>query len=84
MRFGEVLDVDDGANDACLGLRGKDMSEVGEGGDGLKLEFSGEVGVVDAVRLVNPVDAELIESLSVSVLRALLRYESLGSLVGST
>ena len=68
----------DGANEDRLGLEGRDISEGGDRGEGQILEWSGDVGVVDAMDLVNPVDAELTDSVS----HDLVRYESLGSLTG--
>ena len=77
--LGEVLEVlDDEANEDCLGLEGRDMSEGGDRGEGQKLELSGEEGVVDAVDRDNPVDAEPTDSVS----HDLVRYDSLGSLLG--
>lgn len=72
-------DLDDEANEGCLGLEGRDISEGGDRSEGQKLELSGEVGVVDGVDCVNAVEAELTESSS----HAMFRYDSLGSLLGS-
>lgn len=81
-RFFGRLDVceglAEGAYEDCLEVEGRDISEGGDRGEGQKLEWSGEVGVVETVDPVNPVDAELIDSVS----HALLLYESLGSLFG--
>ena len=61
-RLDEVFDeIDDGLNEDGLGLVERDISEGGDRGEGQKLEWSGEVGVVDAVEFVKPVDAELID-----------------------
>ena len=79
-RLDEVFeDMEVGPHEDCLGLAGRDISEGADRGEGQKLDWSGEVGVVDTVDLVNPVDAELIDSAS----HVLLRYESLGSLLGN-
>lgn len=82
-RFFEIFglffeDFDEGANTDSE-LEGRDISDGGERGDGQKLEWSGEVGVVDVVDLVNPVEAELTDSVS----HDLVRYESRGSRFGS-
>lgn len=68
----------EGENEDCLGLEGRDISDGGARGEGQKVDWSGEVGVVDAADLVKSVDAELTDSVS----HDLVRYDSLGSLTG--
>ena len=68
----------DGPNEDCLGLEGRDISDGGERGEGQKSDWRGEVGVVEAVDLVRPVEAELTDSAS----HDLVLYESLGNLSG--
>ena len=75
----DLGDRGDGANVDCRGLKERDISEGGDRGEGQKSEWSGEVGVVDKADLENPVETELTDSVS----HDLVRYESLGSLVGS-
>ena len=68
----------EGPNEDCLGLEGRDISDGGERGEGQKSDWRGEVGVVDAVDLVSPVEAELTDTVS----HDLVLYESLGNLSG--